>query len=427
MAGNYNLRSGSSDSHRRRHPQSGRGSAKTSAQTSARISARAQQQLDRPPLEFNRNKIEYIQSATNDLIAKTPPNDPRTRYARFRSNKTVRVLGDPRESNLKELHQINGPYAGENLPFADGGGEGYGSRGSSGRQQGRQSGGQQERATRDTPQMTVREHRERQRATRRRRSKVPGRILIVFAIIATLVLAAFFVYQSSLFAVQEVQVEGTQRLTSERLTELAAIPESSTLLRLDDTGIQSRLETDPWIESAEVRRAFPSTIVLAVVERKIAMVVEIPVTQDGMSTQRWLVSKDGIWLGSVNAQSSSTSVLEGARVGVSELVQWPPIKEVVQSVSPQIGAKVTDEGVLNALAIVNGFTPDMLALVRSISAPDRVKTTIALTNNVEIAFGAAEDIEAKEQVIRTLLAEHEGKITYINVRVADRATFRATG
>jgi cell division protein FtsQ len=419
MAGNYNPRSGSSDSHNRRPPQSGRGSARTSAKISARL---RRQQLDRPPLAPNRSKIEYIQSAKNDLATKTPPNDPRTRYARFRADKTVRVLGDPREANLKELHQMSTPYAGENLPFADGESENYGAQGASGRQQGRQS----RRGAGDVPQMTVREHRERQRAIRRRRSKVPGRILIAFAIVAALVFAAFFVYQSSLFSVQEVQVEGTQRLTSERLTELAAIPESSTLLRLDDKGIESRLETDPWIESAKVSRSFPSTIVLTVVERKIAMVVEVPATHDGTSVQRWLVSQDGIWLGSVNAESTSTSVLDGALVGVSELAQWPPVKEVGQSVSPQIGAAVADEGVLNALAIVNGFTPDMLALVRSVSAPDRVKTTIALTNNVEVAFGAAEDIEAKEQVIRTLLVEHEGKITYINVRVADRATFRAT-
>jgi cell division protein FtsQ len=384
------------------------------------------QQLDRPPLAPNRSKIEYIQSAKNDLAAKTPPHDPRTRYARFRADKTVRVLGDPRESNLKERHQINTPYAGENLPFADGGSEDYGSRSSSGRQQRRQPGRRQGRDARDASQMTVREHRERQRALRRRRSKVPGRILIIFAIVAALVVAAFFVYQSSLFTVQEVQVEGAQRLTSERLTELAAIPESNTLLRLDDKGIQSRLETDPWIESAEVRRSFPSTVVLTVIERKVAMVVEVSVAHAGTSVQSWLVSKDGVWLGSVTTQTTSDSVFEGARVTASELAQWPPIKEVAQSVSPQIGEKIADEGLLNALSIVNGFTSDMIALVRSISAPDRVKTTIALTNNVEVAFGAAEDIEAKEQVIRTLLVEHEGKITYINVRVADRATFRAT-
>ncbi|MDR1358147.1 MAG: cell division protein FtsQ/DivIB, partial [Coriobacteriales bacterium] len=76
-------------------------------------------------------------------------------------------------------------------------------------------------------------------------------------------------------------------------------------------------------------------------------------------------------------------------------------------------------------ALLRDFSPEMRAMVASISAPDAVKTTLTLYNNVGVAFGAAEDIEAKEQAIATLLAEHEGKVTYINVRVADRATYRA--
>jgi hypothetical protein len=131
-------------------------------------------------------------------------------------------------------------------------------------------------------------------------------------------------------------------------------------------------------------------------------------------------------LGTATRRTGAPSVLAGAWVPASELGQFASIKDVSQGISPQTGKLVADEGVLNALAIVNGFTPEMLALVRSISAPDRVKTMIALTNNVEVAFGAAEDIAAKEQVIRTMLVEHEGAITYINVRVADRATYRAT-
>jgi hypothetical protein len=43
---------------------------------------------------------------------------------------------------------------------------------------------------------------------------------------------------------------------------------------------------------------------------------------------------------------------------------------------------------------------------------------------VGVAFGAAEDIAAKETAILSLLKEHEGNITYINVRVANRATYR---
>jgi cell division septal protein FtsQ len=408
------------------------------------------------------------------------------RYARFRSDKAIRVLGDPREATRADRHQIDGPLAGVG-PLPAG----------AGRSNRAASGG------RGVAGMTVREHRERQRAARRRASKVPGRIAAAALILFALVAIAFLVYQSPLFTVREVRVEGAQRLTGERLSELAAIPEGSTLLRLDTEGIAGRLEADPWVASVEVQRSFPSTVLLTVKEREIAATVEIPAAQSGTPSQHWLVSKDSVWLGSFNLgvpqpaegttagadgeeaaategeqggeqnaadagaqdtgadagagadanadanadaganaganaqqgadQASAASkphdepsVLEGVWVTAAEIEQFVPIRDVPQSLVPKTGDTADDEGVLNALAIINAATPDMRALIRSISAPDRVKTMMTLTNNVEVAFGAAEDIGAKEQVILRLLAEHEGTITYINVRVADRATYRAT-
>jgi cell division septal protein FtsQ len=299
-----------------------------------------------------------------------------------------------------------------------------------------------------------------------------------------------------------VRVEGAQRLTDERLTELAAIPEGSTLLRLDTEGMTKRLEADPWVASVEIKRSFPSTVLLTVKEREIAATVEVPAARSGEPAQQWFVSKDGRWLGffaptppgtesatpGTNGQEAATtegaaegqdgerqaaegaegtegggegaadagaqgtnqgadanaqpgtsqtqaaseppdepSILVGVRVTASELGQLIPIRDVPQSLAPKIGEAVTDEGVLNALDIINTVTPEMRSLIRSISALDRVKTMLTLTNNVEVAFGTAEDIGAKEQVIMRLLAEHEGAITYINVRVAARATYRATG
>jgi hypothetical protein len=338
----------------------------------------------------------------------------------------------------------------------------------------------------------------------RRRSKAPGRILLVVAILVILGAAAFLVYQSPAFSVRAVNVEGAQRLSAARLTELAAVPESSTLLRLDAKGIQSRVEADPWIASVEVRRSFPSTVILTVTERQVAVVVDVSSSQSGEPSLSWLVSRDGFWLGSfettavssgaseggffeagnadaegadddadgeqdsgeqdttgeqdpdadnaagtqdtgsdAGAQSveegqiseesqdasslkSESSILEGVQVSAEEVEQLPHIKEVSRGISPQVGKAITDEGILNALDIVSGFSSEMLALVQSISAPDRVRTMIMLTNNVGVAFGAAEDVEAKEKVILAMLAEHEGTLASINVRVADRATYRAT-
>jgi cell division septal protein FtsQ len=417
------------------------------------------------------------------------------RYARYRSDKVVRVLDAP-----------SGP-ADRAHRSADGTGTGRTAR----------AGG----AVRGT---TVREYRQQQRNMARRKRRLPGRAFAAFAVLAILAVAAFLVYQSPLFAVKEVRLEGAQRLGSERLTELAAVPEGSTLLRLDTEGIRERLGSDPWIASVEVRRSFPSTVVLTVTERQMAAVIKPSSQQGGASAQDWLLSKDGIWLGSFSAGTPSedaaaqgqggeegegtggagsegaegsgegagegvgggegadggtvgegvgsgaegeggegtgsdgegagggsstdgagvalgtdgagvsadgpengASLLADVQVTASEVAALPVVREASPGIAFQVGQAATDEGVLNALAIVNGFSPDMLSLVRFVSAPDRIKTMVTLTNNVEVAFGAAEDVEAKEQVIKALLAAHEGKLTYINVRVADRATYRATG
>ncbi|MDR3315819.1 MAG: FtsQ-type POTRA domain-containing protein [Coriobacteriales bacterium] len=128
--------------------------------------------------------------------------------------------------------------------------------------------------------------------------------------------------------------------------------------------------------------------------------------------------------GSSEIQESSLS--EEAYITAADVQELTLVKGVTRSLEPAPGGSIIDEGILNALAIIEGFSPEMLAMVEYISAPDKVKTMITLDNHVGVAFGAAEDIPAKEIAILTLLNEHGGKITYINVRVADRASYRAT-
>jgi cell division protein FtsQ len=127
-----------------------------------------------------------------------------------------------------------------------------------------------------------------------------------------------------------------------------------------------------------------------------------------------------MWLGSVDTVNSVS-------VQVSEelLDSLPSIRDVPRTVIPELGSLATEGGILNALAILGGLSAEMRGQVSSISAPDAVKTVLTLKNNVTVAFGAAEDIEAKEIAVKTLLAEHQGTITSINVRVPDRATYRA--
>ena len=440
----------------------------------------------RPRRSAGRSKVEYTQSAKIDLAAQTSTDDPRMRYSRYRTDKPLRVLGDPEESQFRNRYVANPEFLDDGYGFEDD--EGWFENDRDGFSQAGRAGARQPRGT------TVREYRQRQRSASKPRSNLLRRLLAVFLVILALLAVGFIAYQSPLFAIENIEVEGARHVTKSRLTELAAIPQGSTLLRVDFEGIKSRVKADTWIESVEIRRSFPSTIVIIVTERQVAAVVEMPAAGKDLPAMSWLVSKDGAWLGAYDqedllaaeqalareaqraesaqgaggadgagsadagatgevgtagaaesgkavenpdtgAQDSEQpgtgslngrkSIFEEENLSPAEVKALPHIKDVAKSVRPQVGETIDDEGILNALAIVNGVGPDLLALIQSISAPDRVKTSLTLTNNVGVEFGSAEDLKAKEKVILALLAEHGGKIIHINVRVADRATYRA--
>ena len=420
--------------------------------------------------------MEYTQTAKNDLSAQTPADDPRMRYARYRSDRTVRVLGDPKESKSKNMSILNPKSSGSRTrDTSDPDGSAYWDSEPVSRARG----------------MSTRDYQQGQQPFGKARMSLPKRLLIIFLTLVLLAGVGFGIFWLPVFTIKDIEVQGTKLLTREQVKEFAALSDSSTLLRVDLRALKDRLESNVWIGSVELHRSFPSTLIIVVTEEKIAAVVEVSAPSENTAAKNWLISKNGTWLGSYDPTSildnmgpvtggdktaegataegtagegtttegagSTDSQAQGETPGdtaqdpsgsnpaddeemvveqslfkditfrLSDARKLPHIKDISKSVEPQVGATTENEGILNALAIINGFSPQMLAYVKTISAPDKVKTVLSLTNNVGVAFGVAEDIEVKEQVILTLLAEHEGKITYINVRVADRVSYRATG
>jgi cell division protein FtsQ len=110
--------------------------------------------------------------------------------------------------------------------------------------------------------------REREERAKRARAKYRRYIIrIAIAVLSVLVVffGAIFIYRSNLFLIKNVQVEGTSHLTSQEITEIAAVPDDATLLRLDSAGIKERLESQAWVAEAHVHRVLPDGIVLTIV------------------------------------------------------------------------------------------------------------------------------------------------------------------
>lgn len=265
-------------------------------------------------------------------------------------------------------------------------------------------------------------------ATKRRSRKGPSRLSVVLLVVAILAgvlgIGAFALYHSNLFPVTKVTVSGVEHLTAEEMTELAAIPDTTTLIRLDTQGVTDRLKSNSWVRDAAVERVFPDTVNLNITERRITAVCDVTVDNDSQSTQTWALASDGMWLMQIPDRTSDEGRAIASRV-YEDVDAALRISNVPYGSVPEAGTTCTNANILNALSIISGMTTDLADQVKSVSASSSESTTLTLTNGVEIAFGDSSNIRDKERVCLQLMEEHPNQIAYINVRVVNKPVWRS--
>ena len=246
--------------------------------------------------------------------------------------------------------------------------------------------------------------RKRQDQMRKKYRAYVLRIVLIIVLILALIFGTIFVYRSNLFAVENVQVEGVSHLTSQEITQLAAVADGSTLLRCDADGIIERLKEHAWIQDASIKRKFPHTLEIDITERTPAAVVKID------SKNIWVISSDGTWLSAAtNDDWKSNNKIIDVNTAIN---------------SPASGVDCNDDGIKNAIAIYAALPQDFAEQVKTISAESAVKAQLNLKNGVVIAFGEAQYVDEKVAAAYALLEKYSGKISYINVRVPSRPTYR---
>ncbi len=253
------------------------------------------------------------------------------------------------------------------------------------------------------------------------RFKVAGIVVVILLLVVGI--GGFALANSGTFTIKQVTASGVTHISEDEMTELAAIPEGATLLNVDTNGIASRLTANPWVQSVVVERVFPDTINLNVTERTISAVVSITVDETN-TTERWVLSSDGMWLMELPDQDSE----EGEAISdeiYEEAEQALEITDIPYGSSPEVGEYCDNSNVENALAIIDGMTTELADQVTTVSAASSTSTTLTLENGVEIAFGDSEDIRDKERVCLELLSKYEGEISYINVSVVNEPVWRS--
>lgn len=117
--------------------------------------------------------------------------------------------------------------------------------------------------------------------------RIGGACVLGCALVALGVVASSRVVDARFLSVDRVTVQGTRRLSASAIDALIGEVRGGSLLRVDLKQFQARLLESPWVAAVTVRRIFPSTIDVRIVERE-------PVAIARLKNQLFLVDGTGV-------------------------------------------------------------------------------------------------------------------------------------
>lgn len=259
-------------------------------------------------------------------------------------------------------------------------------------------------------------------------ARVAGhRILRILAIVSgslaglllLLALVLAILAQTPVFEIKTIETNDTEHVTAENVAQLIRVPEGSTLLNVDTEAVERSVLNNPWIGSVEIQSVFPDKLRVHAVEREVGALVSM--RSGGMC---WLLGKDSHWIEPMRVQATEDESAEDAALSEAERLGVIMISDIPSSVSPVAGTAATDSSLDAVMTFEEQLSDEFKQQIASYSAPDEEGIACILKNGVEVSLGSAVNIATKESVAQRILDEFAGQVTYVNVRVPGRPTYR---
>lgn len=199
-----------------------------------------------------------------------------------------------------------------------------------------------------------------------------GALVGTVAVLVTL--TGWALWSSPLLGVREVRVAGTKLLTPAEVGQAAAVAEHAPLPRLDLGEIAARVAALPPVERVEVRRDWPDTLVIEIVERTAVAVVPV-------GDQFHVIDSHGVVFQTVATQ----------------------LPEVPVVVVPAPGP--TDPATQAALVVLRELTPELRTQLRALTVAGPVRISLELHSGRTVVWGDERDSARKAQVATVLLQQ----------------------
>ena len=191
---------------------------------------------------------------------------------------------------------------------------------------------------------------------------------------------AWLVYGTSVLGVREVKVVGVQLVTPLQVEQAAAVPADEPLARVDLDAVRARVRSIPAVDRVTVRRGWPSTLVVEVVER--TAVAAVP-TGPGKLT-----------------------LIDGSGVPYREVARKPDGLPLVRTATPG----PSDVNTRSALKVLGALSTDLREQLLAVSVAAPAQIRLELSKGRTVIWGDDTQSDTKSQVATALLKKASKQI-----------------
>ncbi len=89
---------------------------------------------------------------------------------------------------------------------------------------------------------------------------------VILALVVTCIFAYYKIVHSPVFAIKEIKILGTKRVSEQRIMEITGLKKGVNLFSVNLSAARKRLIAEPWIRSAGIERRPPSTVIIRIRE-----------------------------------------------------------------------------------------------------------------------------------------------------------------
>ena len=127
-------------------------------------------------------------------------------------------------------------------------------------------------------------------AKKRKQENLGPHPILMWGLVIVLLVALFFLINSSLFNVSTITVEGNIKVSHEEIIKLSGIDANTNIFHIDEVQAKQNIEQNGYLVVENIKRIFPSEVKIKVRER-------IAVAQIGTVNGYYVIDKEGIALG----------------------------------------------------------------------------------------------------------------------------------